>query len=335
MSINLQSNKVIIIVQFFYQKKLALQQMQARKKTKSKCSHCGKPCHKEEDCWKKHPHKAPARSSTEALGMFLDEELLVCNIAQEEVPYAMQDVEAAYYCVPIIEDGQLDDLDSRMGLVESIMGQEGPLMADPCAEEQMTSNSKNMNDAGQNDWLELQDQAKLHGRQIKELVASHVEDQQRSVQAETNAGKWDPPDTGPNKQVSKMLPSYHGLAYSPKTEYGLETKSQVTSMDMLKRIDMWIADSGASNHVTFSDKGCRNKRIATGSTHQIVGDSVLPKCELDIPCVHFDKDRAQVGELIITDVSHLPELGCTLLFVLLLRLGPRLRSNISITRNTE
>jgi hypothetical protein len=28
-------------------------------------------------------------------------------------------------------------------------------------------------------------------------------------------------------------------------------------------------------------------------------------------------------------------LGCTLLFVLLLRLGPRLRSNISITRNTE
>jgi hypothetical protein len=28
-------------------------------------------------------------------------------------------------------------------------------------------------------------------------------------------------------------------------------------------------------------------------------------------------------------------LGCTLLFVLLLQLGPRLRSNISITRNTE
>ena len=94
---------------------------------------------------------------------------------------------------------------------------------------------------------------------------------------------------GPNKQVSKMVPSYHGLAYSPKTEYGLETKNQVTSMDKLKRINMWITDSGASNHVTFSDKGFRNKRIATGSTHGIVGNSVLPKCELDIPCVHFDK----------------------------------------------
>jgi hypothetical protein len=38
------------------------------KKTKSKCSYCGKPGKKEEDCWKKHPHKAPSRSSTEATG---------------------------------------------------------------------------------------------------------------------------------------------------------------------------------------------------------------------------------------------------------------------------
>jgi hypothetical protein len=56
------------------------------------------------------------------LGMFLDEELLVRNIAQDKMPYVTQDVEAAYYCVPIIEDGQWDDLDSQMGLVESIMG---------------------------------------------------------------------------------------------------------------------------------------------------------------------------------------------------------------------
>jgi hypothetical protein len=65
-------------------------------KTKSNCSHCNKSGHKEEDSWKKHPHKAPSRSSTEALGMFLDEELLVCNIAQDEMPYVMKDVEAAY-----------------------------------------------------------------------------------------------------------------------------------------------------------------------------------------------------------------------------------------------
>ncbi len=28
---------------------------------------------------------------------------------------------------------------------------------------------------------------------------------------------------------------------------------------------------------------------------------MLPKCELDIPFVHFDKDGAQVGEVIMTD----------------------------------
>jgi hypothetical protein len=66
---------------------------------------------------------------------------------------------------------------------------------------------------------------------------------------------------------------------------------------------MWIADSDASNHVTFSDKGCRNKRIVTGLTHGIVGESVLPKCELDIHCIHhYEKDGMQMGEVIITDV---------------------------------
>jgi hypothetical protein len=49
-----------------------------------------------------------------------------------------------------------------MGLVESIVGQEGPLMADPCAEEQMMLNNEKINDVGKNDWLELQNQAKLH-----------------------------------------------------------------------------------------------------------------------------------------------------------------------------
>jgi hypothetical protein len=28
---------------------------------------------------------------------------------------------------------------------------------------------------------------------------------------------------------------------------------------------------------------------------------------MDIHCVHFDKDGAQVGEVVITDVSRLPE----------------------------
>ncbi len=73
--------------------------------------------------------------------MFLDEELLVCHIAQDKMPYVMQNVEEAYYCVPTVEDGQWDDLSNWMGLVKHSVGQESPLMADSCSEEQMTSNN--------------------------------------------------------------------------------------------------------------------------------------------------------------------------------------------------
>jgi hypothetical protein len=104
-----------------------------------------------------------------------------------------------------------------------------------------------------------------------------------------------------------MVASHHWPAHSPKNEYGLGTKNMMASMTMLKRSDMWIADSGASNHVTLDDKGCQNKRNATGLTHGIVGKPVLPKCELDIPYDHFDKDGNQVREVTISDVNHLPK----------------------------
>jgi hypothetical protein len=48
--------------------------------SRSKCSHCGMNNHAERCCWKKYPHKALSKSSTEASRAFLEEELLVCNI---------------------------------------------------------------------------------------------------------------------------------------------------------------------------------------------------------------------------------------------------------------
>jgi hypothetical protein len=68
-----------------------------------------------------------------------------------------------------------------MGLAESLMGHENPLMADPYEGFYEASSNKKSDDACLNDWLELQEQAKMHDRQMKELVASHVEDPQRSV----------------------------------------------------------------------------------------------------------------------------------------------------------
>jgi hypothetical protein len=51
------------------------------------------------------------------------------------------------------------------------------------------SNGKKTDDAGLDNWFEPQEQANKHDRQMKELVTSHVEDQQRSVQAEADKGK--------------------------------------------------------------------------------------------------------------------------------------------------
>jgi hypothetical protein len=71
-------------------------------------------------------------------------------------------------------------------------------------------------DVEMSNWLELQEKTKLHDNQMKELVTSHVEDQQRSVPAETDAGKWGPQKIGPDKQVSRKAPSHCGPAHSPR-----------------------------------------------------------------------------------------------------------------------
>jgi hypothetical protein len=98
----------------------------------------------ENSCWKKYPHKPPSKSSTEDSGLLLDEELLVCNINVDYTYYVTENIENTYYCVRITEDGQLDDLASRIGIVESLMIQEDPLMANPYIEFCDASNKKRM-----------------------------------------------------------------------------------------------------------------------------------------------------------------------------------------------
>jgi hypothetical protein len=109
----------------------------------------------ENDSWKKHLHKASSKSSLETSEIFFNEELIVCNIAVEDATYVMQDIETTDYCSPVMEDGQLDDLNSKMDLIESLTNQEGPLKADPCKEDHVMSNDKKTDDAGLDNWLEL------------------------------------------------------------------------------------------------------------------------------------------------------------------------------------
>jgi hypothetical protein len=181
-------------------------------KTKTKCSHCRKPGHVKSSYWKKYPHKAPSKCSTEASGVFLNNKLHVCNIDVDDTYYVTENVENIYYCTLIVEDGQLDDLASWMGMVESHMGQEDPCTADPYEEICDVSNKKTDN-AELSDWLEVQAQAKTHNRQMKELAAGRLEGQQRFVQAEASNGMWGPQVLGPNKQANKMVTRHHVPAY--------------------------------------------------------------------------------------------------------------------------
>ncbi len=78
-------------------------------------------------------------------------------------------MKTAYYCVPTLDDGQLEDLESWMGLADL-------LMADPYKGFYAISSDKKTDDAGQNDWLELQDQATKHDKLMRQLAVNHMED---------------------------------------------------------------------------------------------------------------------------------------------------------------
>ncbi len=82
----------------------------------SNCGCCSIAGHAEHICWKKYKHKAPCKSSTEASRVFLDEELILCNIKVDDTFYLTEDVENACYSIPTNDDGQLEDFESWMGL---------------------------------------------------------------------------------------------------------------------------------------------------------------------------------------------------------------------------
>jgi hypothetical protein len=56
-----------------------------------------------------------------------------------------------------------------------------------------------------------------------------------------------------------MASKCYGPTYHPINEYRLGVTNMIASMKILKSSDMWIADSRASNYVTFLDIVCINR----------------------------------------------------------------------------
>ena len=62
------------------------------------------------------------------------------------------------------------------------------------------------------------------------------------------------------------------------------------SMDVLRDANIWICDSGASNHSTNSDAGARNKRETTSASLGHVGQAVKATSSIDVPGYFLGKD---------------------------------------------
>jgi hypothetical protein len=72
----------------------------------------------------------------------------------------------------------------------------------------------------------------------------------------------------------------------PLTEQGLE---------LLKRSDIWIGDTGATMHSSFCSAHGINKRATTLSTTGVSGDSIKSLPQMDLNCIAINKDGNAVG----------------------------------------
>ena len=81
----------------------------------------------------------------------------------------------------------------------------------------------------------------------------------------------------------------------------------------LKAKDIWICDSGASNHSTWSNRGARNKRVANSVSIGHTGVAVAATFTIDVPS-HFMTQDGKVGlRAGLTDCSYNPKNNFNLL----------------------
>ena len=76
------------------------------------------------------------------------------------------------------------------------------------------------------------------------------------------------------------------------------------SMDALRDANIWICDSGASNHSTNSDAGARNKRDTTSASLGHVGQAVKATSSIDVPGYFLGKDGKPGLRARLDDVSY-------------------------------
>ena len=89
-----------------------------------------------------------------------------------------------------------------------------------------------------------------------------------------------------------------------QTEEELALGKVPASMDALCDANIWICDSGASNHSTNSDAGARNKRDTTSASLGHVGQAVKATSSIDVPGYFLGKDGKPGLRTRLDDMSY-------------------------------
>ena len=77
------------------------------------------------------------------------------------------------------------------------------------------------------------------------------------------------------------------------------------SIELTRDYQVWIADTGATNHSTPNDRGCTNKRTSEVTAQGAHGPGVRPDCEMDIPSTVCDKYGNELMDFMMTNVVHM------------------------------
>jgi hypothetical protein len=76
-----------------------------------------------------------------------------------------------------------------------------------------------------------------------------------------------------------------------------------TGARVLDSPDIWIADTGATSHVTKHKEGGQKHCQTIVRTCGFAGETIQPDCEMDIPVTYIDKNGTEEFNVIFGDVQ--------------------------------
>ncbi len=67
--------------------------------------------------------------------------------------------------------------------------------------------------------------------------------------------------------------------------------------------DIWIADTGATSHVTKHTEGGRKHHQTNARICGFAGETIQPDCEMDIPVTYVDVNGTERFNVVLGDVQ--------------------------------